>query len=76
MRDITQQWMENDSMAASQWVGSLDPGPARDSAISSLISRIERDDPEAAAQWAGTISDANAREETYKRLIRRLEKAE
>ena len=74
MRDITQQWMESDSMAASEWVGSLDPGPARDSAVSSLISRIEREDPEAAAQWAGTITDPNTRDETYKRLIRRLEK--
>jgi hypothetical protein len=65
--------MRIDSLAASEWVATLGPSDERDSAVGSLITRIERTDLDAAFVWADTIADERRRDETMRRLNRRLE---
>ena len=72
-RTVTDRWMRIDSMAASQWVASLEPSAERDSAVTSLIQGIERQDLETAFIWAEEISDGQRKKEMLKRLQRRLE---
>jgi hypothetical protein len=60
---VVTRWMSRDSLEASKWIKSLDPGPFRDSAVVPLINnilKIESDLP-SAASWANTISDPEER---------------
>ena len=60
---LMQIWAESDSIAASEWLSTQNPGEQRDAAISGFSESILRYEPEAAAVWANTISDTDRRME-------------
>ncbi|MFL2833108.1 MAG: hypothetical protein ACJ0BK_05815 [Coraliomargaritaceae bacterium] len=59
--ELMQIWAESDSIAASEWLSTQNPGQQRDAAISGFSESILRYEPEVAAVWASTISDADRR---------------
>ena len=61
--ELMQIWAESDSIAASEWLSTQNPGQQRDAAISGFSESILRYEPEVAAVWASTISDADRRME-------------
>lgn len=67
--ELMQTWAESDSIAASEWLSSQNPGEQRDAAISGFSESILRYEPEAAAAWANTISDADRRMEQLGRNV-------
>ena len=67
--ELMQTWAESDSIAASEWLSSQNPGEQRDAAISGFSESILRYEPEAAAVWANTISDSDLRMEQLGRNI-------
>ena len=54
-RSLTQKWSDEDPKAASTWLASLDPSPARDHAAFGLVQAVSESAPEAAFEWAATI---------------------
>jgi hypothetical protein len=60
---LMQIWAESDSIAASEWLSTQNPGQLRDAAISGFSESILRYEPEAAAVWANTMSDTDRRME-------------
>jgi hypothetical protein len=67
--ELMQIWAESDSIAASEWLSTQEPGQQRDAAISGFSESILRYEPEAAAVWANTISDADRRMEQLGRNV-------
>ncbi|MEC8219315.1 MAG: hypothetical protein VX014_01665, partial [Verrucomicrobiota bacterium] len=49
--ELMQIWTESDSIAASKWLSTQDPGKQRDAAISGFSESILRYEPEVAAVW-------------------------
>jgi hypothetical protein len=66
------RWIRRDPLAASRWAAALPEGGDRDSAVSTLVRSIEKDDPEAAVAWAQTIGDEKTRESYFRRIARRV----
>jgi hypothetical protein len=66
---LMQIWAESDSIAASEWLSTQEPGQQLDAAISGFSESIMRYEPEAAAAWANTISDADRRMEQLGRNV-------
>jgi hypothetical protein len=54
---VARNWAGTDATAASAWIGTLPPGPARDSAALALIQSQAATDPAGAAAWARTLQD-------------------
>ncbi len=50
-------WLNNDSLRASQWISGLPQGTVRDAAVYKLVENVINDDLPAAQQWAATIQD-------------------
>ncbi|MCB1096228.1 MAG: hypothetical protein KDN22_11690 [Verrucomicrobiae bacterium] len=61
-----QEWAHEDAEqteAASQWIGSIDPAdPGRDAAIVGLVRGVANEDPGGAYAWAQSIADPVLRE--------------
>ena len=55
---VTSSWLNDDPLAASQWISNL-PGhsDARDAAVQQLINNQSRNDPDSAFIWAATIDN-------------------
>jgi hypothetical protein len=70
---VVSRWLRNDTNEASIWIDSLPSGSGRDSAVSTLVSNIEREHPETALQWANTIGDERRRDYMLRRINKRLE---
>ena len=54
---VADHWVEQDTLGASEWVGSLPEGELRDIAARRLVEHITPSDPDAAYQWALSMSD-------------------
>jgi len=73
---LASNWLQRDSLAASQWISELSRGSSKDSAISVLVMNIlsKDNDPMSARNWAYSIDDqeqrslAIARVSEYERL--------
>lgn len=61
---IAQHMAWDNEMAASEWINSLDRGPARDAATQSLCAQIQTKEPDSAWQWALSIGDPAQRVST------------
>lgn len=65
LRDETGQlirsWVDQDSVAASEWIAEMEEGEMRDAAVRALATVVGADEPGAARQWAETISDKDQR---------------
>jgi hypothetical protein len=49
------QWLDQDSMAAGEWISQMSPGRTRDQAAKRLIEAIGEVDPEGAKEWEATL---------------------
>ena len=70
--NLARRWIGLDSLAASEWIGSLDPGNRKDEAIAQLVSSLsdgKARDYEAAFAWAMETSKADARERTIAQIF-------
>ena len=70
VNEATQNWLRQDSIAASEWVGELPSGAARDSAVGILIGHIKQDDPSAAFAWATTLENEDQRQREFSRVLK------
>jgi hypothetical protein len=70
IKDVMEKWMRRDSVAASQWVGSIANGRDQDLAIGVLVGEVlEKDhDFSMAETWAERISDDGVREKVLKQV--------
>ena len=57
MTSLAQQWAEYDPAGASEWIGTLPGGQARDAAVGRLVGKIAVSDPSSAFAWASTVVD-------------------
>ena len=62
--EAMENWVREDAIAAGEYLSSLEPSAARDSATEAYAIRVSRDDPVTAMEWAGTIADAELQRET------------
>lgn len=66
-REVVRRWMDLDngqgSLAASQHVSQMPPGPAKDAAAHAIVDTIVREDPASAIAWAGVIQNEQLRTE-------------
>jgi hypothetical protein len=67
--DVAQAYVRHDPMAASEWIASLDEGPARDASVKTLVSNISKTDPEAGFIWSETITDEDARTNSLRQTV-------
>ncbi|MGJ8654717.1 MAG: hypothetical protein ACSHX8_15765 [Opitutaceae bacterium] len=67
---ITYAYMEVDSLAASEWVASLESGDLRDASVKALAEKVVRYEPDSAFVWANSVDDAQVRKDVQKRTIR------
>ncbi|MGI8601410.1 MAG: hypothetical protein ACR2OZ_00250 [Verrucomicrobiales bacterium] len=58
---VVENFMRQNSLRASEWVGTLPAGAVRDRAVLALVRGSASADPETAAQWAASIHDENVR---------------
>lgn len=72
-RNLMNAWLKSDSVAASEWANSLPEGPARDSAVTTLVRNIINKDPESAVVWAETLSTPEARQAMLDTIANRLD---
>ncbi len=60
------RWLKADTFAASEWVGQMEAGPAKDDAVNDLLRTLHRNpgrqDHEALFAWSQVIGDAEKRE--------------
>jgi len=70
--DTTISYARQDPQAASEWITTLPPTMAKDTAISGLVDYLIKQssdpDPEAAAHWAAASIDAGGRGRRLKRV--------
>ena len=68
---VAQAYVQHDPMAASEWISTLDDGPARDASVKTLVSNISKTDPEAGFIWSETLSDDNARKNSLRQTVQK-----
>jgi hypothetical protein len=68
---VAQAYVQHDPMAASEWISTLDDGPARDASVKTLVGNISKTDPEAGFIWSETIADADARKNSLRQTVQK-----
>ena len=63
-------WAELDQRAATDWLGQLEPSPARDQAVANFVEEAYDIDEEGARAWLDEIQDAQFRDETIREVVR------
>jgi len=71
--DMVQQWTRNDYKAAGEWIGTLQDGTAKNSAIRSFATTVAPYEPEAAEQWANSLPEGKERDQLLE-TIRKTKK--
>ncbi len=69
-RSVANTYVSHDPMAASEWIATLDSGPARDQSVQTLVNSISRSDPEAGFIWAATVEDLKIRKNSLNQSVR------
>ncbi|HUS36527.1 MAG TPA: hypothetical protein VM680_14340 [Verrucomicrobiae bacterium] len=69
--DLMRGWAFEHTAEAGQWLNTLTPGPARDSAIEGYVSVIDGMDPAKATQWASAINEPTKRIEVIFQAVDR-----
>jgi hypothetical protein len=67
---VAANWAQNDPAAAFAWIQQLPDGPARESAVDSLISTLAASDPKAAADYALQLPPGDSRTESLTAVIK------
>lgn len=60
-RTLVRHWAFDQPEAAGEWINSVPPGEARDSAVKAYVSVIDGMDPALATHWANTIQEPTER---------------
>ncbi len=68
---VAQAYVQHDPMAASEWITTLDDGPARDASVKTLVSNISKTDPEAGFIWSETIAAEKARKNSLRQTVQK-----
>ena len=68
---VADRWVQNDSMAASEWISQLPEGRVRDAATEQLVDNISRSDPAAAFEWALSASEEEHRHDMIHEVLER-----
>lgn len=63
-------WARLDKRAATDWLGQLEPAPARDQAVGNFVEEAYDIDEEGALAWLDEINDPQFRVETLRRVVR------
>ncbi len=58
---LVNEWVGKDSLAASEWVASLDAGPVREAGANRLARALLQVEPASAFAWALTLGDRDER---------------
>ena len=58
---VAHSYVQHDPMAASEWIATLDKGPARDRSVETLVNQIVDAEPDSAFFWAVTIDNPDKR---------------
>lgn len=58
---VMEEWSQNDSVAASEWLSQQTEGPKRDAAIAGFAETMIDYEPEAVAEWVNTLSNPDSR---------------
>jgi hypothetical protein len=61
VRGVIDAWVAVDPGKASQWLGELPAGPARDAGVEALASKIQDTDPVSAQKWRDSVSSKTTR---------------
>lgn len=69
--EVTQNYLYEDPLAASKWIGTLEESPERDQSVKALIDNITDEDPEAGYIWALTLGDDEQRSESLEATVKR-----
>lgn len=67
-QQILEGWTRNNYVASGEWVGSQEPGPARNAAVETYASTLALHEPAAAAEWAETLPPGENRTELFKKI--------
>ncbi|MGJ3243435.1 MAG: hypothetical protein ACFE0O_10850 [Opitutales bacterium] len=69
IRSVASSWLQQDTVAASEWIASLPEGKNRDGAVRQLIHTVRRSDPEAALEWALSLGNERSSKREAKRVL-------
>ena len=72
-RRALSNWARSDSYTASQYIGKMEAGPLRDSALSTLIWSVSSTSPESALPWIFELSSTSQRQSRAKHVFARAE---
>lgn len=68
IRNMVQNWTENDYQAAGKWLASAPEGRAKELSVRSYAETVSRYEPESAIQWADTLPAGKGKDETLQRI--------
>ncbi len=66
---LTMRWSKADSYETSQWIATLPPGAARDSATVALVNAVSASEPDSGWEWAQTILEPTQREQALQSVL-------
>jgi hypothetical protein len=73
-REVIEGWMEKnkgkDSLAASEYVRNLPPGPNRDAGAAAIVREVAREDVNAAIAWANVIAEPEAKQRALQEVAK------
>ena len=73
-REVIEGWMEKnkgkDSLAASEYVSNLPPGPNRDAGAAAIVREVAREDVNAAIAWANVIAEPEAKQKALQEIAK------
>lgn len=67
--NLAYTWAGQDAWATSQWVGSLESGAVRDTAVFGMGLRLAQDEPDSALAWTATIGKPEMRENAMLKVL-------
>ena len=67
--NIVQSWAYKDFNAAAKWLGTQEPGPIKNQAISQFANTVVQVDPTAALTWVGEITDEELQKSTTRNVL-------
>lgn len=70
IRNMVQNWTQNDYQAAGKWLATTPDGPSRNISVSTYAETVSQYEPEIAAQWAMTLPPGKDRDSTLKNIHR------
>jgi len=70
------QWVQQDYLAAGQWLAAAQAGPAKDASVSTYAETVAEYEPQVAEQWALTLPEGQQRQATLQSIYENWPKSE